>query len=364
MSDMEPILRLEQMPIQQNRVHFSREEALNCPKGDIVLAQDRETGIVHNAAFDQALMVYDEHYQNEQACSDVFKKHLEDVAVIVQRYVGGGSVVEVGCGKGTFLEILRSHGCDAVGVDPAYEGSAPYVIKSTFSGSLNISADVVVLRHILEHIPQPLAFLNAIAEANGRRGLVYIEVPCLDWIRKNGAWFDIYYEHANYFRQQDFGRCFAKVLESGKSFGGQYIYAVADLSSLKTVSHSSEQFRFGPDFMAGITTIISKLEARRSRKAIIWGGASKGVIFAQHLQRAGNFAVEFAIDINPAKQGGFFPGTGLPVMSPDEGLQLLTGDDVVIVMNSNYLNEIRKHTGDRFSYWVVDGAKGTHSNED
>ena len=66
MSEADFILELQQLPIQQNRVYFSRAEAIGCPKGDIVLVQDPETGIVHNNAFNPALMTYDEHYQNEQ----------------------------------------------------------------------------------------------------------------------------------------------------------------------------------------------------------------------------------------------------------------------------------------------------------
>ena len=356
MIEPECILHLEQVPIQQNRVYFSHEEAIACPKGDIALVQDPVTGIVHNAAFDGKSMVYDENYQNEQGCSGVFKEHLDQVATTVQRYLGAGSVVEVGCGKGTFLELLRLRGCHVVGVDPAYEGDASYVVRSQFSSSLGLTGDVVVLRHVLEHIPQPLSFLDSVAEANRRAGFIYIEVPCLDWIRENRAWFDIYYEHVNYFRLQDFNRCFSRVIESGRIFGGQYLYAIADLASLQSVSeYGGDQFHFGVGFMAGVDGIISRLDADKSRRVCIWGGASKGVVFAHHLQRGGKLAAEFAIDINPAKQGGFFPGSGLPVLSPEEGLWRLSDGDVVIVMNPNYLNEVRQKTGDRFSYWLVDG---------
>ena len=56
-------------------------------------------------------------------------------------------------------------------------------------------------------------------------------MPCLDWICKHRAWFDIFYEHVNYFRLTDFQRLFQRIEDSGHLFGGQYLYVVAELAS-------------------------------------------------------------------------------------------------------------------------------------
>ena len=63
--------------------------------------------------------------------------------------------------------------------------------------------------------------------------MIYIEVPCFDWIIEHGAWFDIFYEHVNYFRLDDFRRAFGKVIHAGRSFGGQYLSVIADLDTLR-----------------------------------------------------------------------------------------------------------------------------------
>ncbi|NWA04459.1 class I SAM-dependent methyltransferase [Pseudomonas gingeri] len=355
MSNYEPILKIEGLPIQQNRVYLSRQEAIDCVTGDIVLVQDPVTGVVHNAAFDPAVMVYDENYQNEQGFSEKFKGHLDHVASIIESHAAGGAIVEVGCGKGRFLELLRSRGGDVVGVDPAYEGSQPYVIKAPFSPSLGLAGEVVVMRHVLEHIPDPWSFLDAICEANGRSGLIYIEVPCLDWIKDNRAWFDIFYEHVNYFRLTDFDRFFEKIIEGGKIFGNQYLYVVADMATLiKPARYKGEVFDFCDGFMQETDRVLAQLHLKASTKVAIWGGASKGVIFAQNLMRDGRFVIDFAIDINPAKQGGFFPVSGLPVFSAEEGLKKLSKGDVILVMNSNYMEEIQLAGGGDFNYLSVD----------
>jgi hypothetical protein len=78
----------------------------------------------------------------------------------------------------------------------------------------------------------PYDFLCQLRDANGGGGMIYIEVPCFDWILSERAWFDIFYEHLNYFCLTDFDRMFDRVIQKGRFFGDQYLYVVADLASL------------------------------------------------------------------------------------------------------------------------------------
>lgn len=345
------LFRAEGLPVFQNKMFSDRISALACPKGDMVLVQDRDTGLIFNAAFDAGLLEYDADYQNEQACSEVFQKHLEDVKEIIRRHFSGKFLIEVGCGKGYFLEYLRQSGYEITGIDPAYEGDNPKVIKARFEASLGLSAEGIVLRHVLEHMSNPLAFLSAIAQANGGKGQIYIEVPCFDWICEHRAWFDIFYEHVNYFRLADFHRIFGKVHEIGHVFGGQYLYVVADLATLRKPRFDPRNiFAFPADFLSDIARVAAIAKGKRNA---IWGGASKGVIFALYLQRAG-VNVDLVIDINPAKQGKFMAGSGLKVSSPEEGTKALQAGDDVFVMNSNYLQEIVALTNNQFNYIQVD----------
>lgn len=339
------------VPVLQNRAFASRSQALASPTGDVVLVQDHATGLIHNEAFDPGLLRYDEEYQNEQAVSRVFQRHLDDVTTIVQRHFDGLKLIEVGCGKAHFLEHLQQRGFDILGIDPAYEGNNQSVIKAPFEAGLGICAQGIVLRHVLEHIPDPLAFLRAIAQANGGSGRIYIEVPCFDWICRQRAWFDIFYEHVNYFRLQDLHRMFETVLESGHIFNGQYLYVVADLASLRQPqATSADTLRFPHDFLQDIGKMAS---IASSGNSAIWGGASKGVIFSLYMQRAGADILG-AIDINPAKQGRYMACSGLRINTPQEGIALLHPCDTLFVMNSNYLQEIISMTANQYHYIAVD----------
>ena len=115
---MNVLYQQRDFPIFQNRMYGSREEAINCPKGDVVLIENELTGLVYNAAFRSEMMVYDDQYQNEQAVSPLFQSHLRDVQYIIDSRMGRSRLAEVGCGKGYFLETLLQAGFDITGFDP------------------------------------------------------------------------------------------------------------------------------------------------------------------------------------------------------------------------------------------------------
>jgi SAM-dependent methyltransferase len=347
------LLRLEAIPAYQNKMFDSLEAARHCPTGDVVLVQDMQSGLVFNDSYDPDKLSYDETYQNEQALSPVFRRHIDAVLEKIDRRFSGKQILEIGCGKGTFLDLLRQRGHDAIGVDPAYEGDAPYIHKHHFDDSLDIQAGGIILRHVLEHIPQPLEFLRSVAVANGGQGQIYIEVPCLDWIMRHKAWFDIFYEHVNYFRLSDFKRMFGKVSEAGHLFGEQYIYVIADLDSLRSPSEvgTPEAVAFPENFFREFDELAGAASTARSRA--VWGAAAKGVMFSHHLSKRG-VSLDFAIDINPAKQGKYLAGSALPVLAPEHGLARLASGDDVFVMNSNYIDEISALGGNGLNYIPAD----------
>jgi hypothetical protein len=342
---MKLLYQQEKLPIFQNRMYDTEAEAKACPTGVMQLVEDQQTGLVYNAAFRSELMVYDAHYQNEQALSSLFKEHLESVSCIIDRYIGRDSLVEVGCGKGFFLEMLLAKGFDITGFDPTYEGNNPKVMKHYFEAGVGIKANGLVLRHVLEHIQAPFNFLVQLKEANGGNGKIYIEVPCFDWICEHKAWFDVFYEHVNYFRLSDFYRMFGTVIESGRLFGDQYLYVIAELSTLRQPEiNANDCVIFPKDFAHNID---------EPSRAAIWGGASKGVIFALLKSRTGQ-PISIVIDINPAKQGKYLPLTGLLVQSPSDALAALPKGSTIYVMNTNYLQEIKKMSNNAYKYIEID----------
>jgi hypothetical protein len=268
MQTIRELYRVEQLPIFQNRMHDTAQDARECPRGNIRLVQNLATGLIYNDDFRPELMTYDEHYQNEQAVSATFRQHLSRVSEIISQAMGRRNLVEVGCGKGYFLEMLCEQGFDVTGFDPSYEGTNPRIMRHYFAPGVGMRANGLILRHVLEHIQNPLAFIQSLRDANSGAGLIYLEVPCFDWICKRRAWFDIFYEHVNYFRLCDFERIFGRIIDSGHLFGGQYIYVVADLASLTIPQVSAgDLIEFPKDFGPE----VNLCEIAKDKQLAIWG---------------------------------------------------------------------------------------------
>ena len=169
------VYRQNQFPVLQNRVYSSVEEARNCVLGVIDIVKDLDTGLIFNAAFKSDLMVYDANYNNEQGFSGVFKKHLNLVAHTIETHFGKQNLIEIGCGKGFFLELLLSFGFKITGFDSTYDGTNPKIINQNFEpGIIKSPARGLILRHVLEHIQHPVNFLSEVKKSNGDQGLIYI----------------------------------------------------------------------------------------------------------------------------------------------------------------------------------------------
>ncbi len=69
--------------------------------------------------------------------------------------------------------------------------------------------DLVIVRHVLEHLVDPLGFLQATAFTVAWAGLqarVFIEVPCIDRAIETGCTEDFYDERNSHFTTESFTR--------------------------------------------------------------------------------------------------------------------------------------------------------------
>lgn len=337
---------LPSVPVLQNRVFDTPDAARNCATGELQIVQNLDTGLIYNQAFDASRLIYDKNYNNEQSLSPAFQSHLKLVKEIVRKFLGTSDLLEVGCGKAYFLEMLRADGFDILGCDPTYEGSNRDIVRDFYHCGLGLTKKNLILRHVLEHIADPVSFLEGVRDAN-QGGTIYIEVPCLDWIANRHAWFDLFYEHVNYFRLSDLTKMFGRVYDSGRIFGGQYLYIVADLQTIQRPMEVQTPFSLPDGFQPNFTGLDRRVTN------VVWGAASKGVIYSLHAQRSG-YDIAFAIDVNPAKHEKYLPLTGIRVLSPEKAIRELSKDTHVVIMNSNYRDEIVEMSKNKFSYTVAD----------
>jgi hypothetical protein len=335
-SEYREVLKMDALPIFTNKTYNSYEEAIVCNTGTVNLVQSLISGFIYNLDFDPEKMEYDSNYNNEQGYSNTFLNHLNDVADIIYNEVDTNSkIIEIGCGKGLFLNKLKNEGLDIVGFDPTYEGLNDSITKDYFSAKYSTKGDFLILRHTLEHIKDPFSFLHVIAKANNYLGKIYIEVPTFDWIIERSAFWDITYEHCNYFTVESLSTMFSKST-TGKLFGDQYIYIIANLSDLK--SDISQQNINTYDTSKFFNKILSyQRQFEFMNDLAIWGGATKGLLFLNQIDPK-NDKIKYVIDLNPAKQNRFMAKSGHKIFSPSIIEKSCIKN--VIVSNENYFNEI------------------------
>src|SRR4030067_977056 len=115
-------LERKSVPVRQNALFSEQKEALEVPRGDLMLAVCTQCGFVFNSAFDSSLLIYGQNYDNAQFFSQVFDDYLSDLVdyLIYERHVQNCRVVEVGCGDGYFLKRLVEKGNNiGIGYDPS-----------------------------------------------------------------------------------------------------------------------------------------------------------------------------------------------------------------------------------------------------
>jgi SAM-dependent methyltransferase len=351
--------------VHQNLVIKDQAVAVNITRGDLKFVCCDECGFVFNSAFDPSKLSYGAAYDNTQTCSPYFRDYVEAMVryLVYEKGVRNCRIVEVGCGRGYFLRRLVEEdvGNTGYGFDPAYVGpeielDGRLKFERRFYGldCVDIPADVVICRHVVEHVQDPIALLRLIRQAlrTSPNARVFFETPSLEWILRNQVIWDFFYEHCSLFSGNSLATLFEttgfKVESVRHVFGGQYLWVEAMMAEDDTpvvkgpgnIPQLARQFGLWETALRDTwKQKVQQVAAQRSRereKIAIWGAGAKGVTFA-NLVDPKRELITCVVDLNPQKQGNYLPGTGHPIVDYRELGDL--GVTTAILMNPNYREE-------------------------
>jgi SAM-dependent methyltransferase len=352
---------LQGLPVHTNVLWSSSDEARAAPRGDIALSLCRGCGLIWNTCFDPEVLSYDADYENSLHFSGEFRRYSEELAeqLIARHPLAGGHVAELGSGKGEFLALLCERAaCTGIGFDPSYAGEADgradgrlTFVRDLLGPDSDLGeADLVVCRHVVEHLEDPVGVLAMVRRALGERSAaIYVEVPAAEYLLREDAIWDLIYPHVTCLSAAALGEILRRAgfhqREHGYSFGGQYLWVDA---TTEAWTPTDAQPRPDDSLADAVGAFGERLLAKRELWAdelprllaagpvALWGAGAKGTTFL-NLVPAGE-SIQFVVDVNPRKQGKYVPGTGQEIVAPESLVEHPPA--TILVMNPVYSDEI------------------------
>ena len=251
-------------------------------------------------------------------------------------------ILEVGCGKGEYLEIMREAGGKVYGTEHLEES-----VRVCREHNLNV--EQIYFEHgneklkngpfggffilnWLEHIPDLGSFLKAVRENLEDNAAGLIEVPDFNMMVKRGDIADFTADHLYYFDEDSF----CSMLQNNGF----------DVIACKTVWHDcnisvevrkrsvNRLHRFDENRQILLDNINHFLN--RYERVAIWG-ASHTALAVMAMADLGN-RICYVVDSAPFKQNHYTHASHLPIFSPKKLIE--DPVDAVIVMCSGYSEEV------------------------
>jgi 2-polyprenyl-3-methyl-5-hydroxy-6-metoxy-1,4-benzoquinol methylase len=167
----------------------------------------------------------------------------------------GKRLLEIGVGSGSFLRAARDAGFDVMGCDL----SAPICRQAEQTHGVAMHCgpldslpgqarfDVVVMNHVLEHVQNPVMFLQEVRRLLAPQGIVHVAVPNIAcWEAKLSGWTSYEPYHLTYFDRATLQRAIG----------------AAELQAISVATHES----FSGWFLALLRTAIG---ANRVEGAVV-----------------------------------------------------------------------------------------------
>jgi 2-polyprenyl-3-methyl-5-hydroxy-6-metoxy-1,4-benzoquinol methylase len=111
-------------------------------------------------------------------------------AATIQRHVGSGSLLDIGCGKGFFLSYMQRFGWRSFGIE-ASSSDIDFAVDHLKLEGIHLAEwpcalpqnkqfDVITMFHVVEHLCDPVAALAAVSSQLKPSGILVLETPNLE----------------------------------------------------------------------------------------------------------------------------------------------------------------------------------------
>ena len=340
-------------------------------------------GLVQTPEITTREILFPEDYVYYSSFSKSWLAHCEEYVVEISKKLelsASDLVVEVASNDGYLLQYFRNLGIQVLGIEPsakvagvAEEKGIPTRID--FFGEelamdlmrAGVRPKLMVANNVLAHVPNIHDFVKGFAILLAKDGVITFEFPHLSKLFENNEFDTIYHEHYSYLSLEALDKIFASHgleiydVDSLPTHGGSLrIYVshegtkIRNTDSLDLVSaieqtwsprskNIVEAFQSKClDVKFDLLTELIRLK-KEGKRVVGYGAAAKGNTLLNYCGINSDL-IEYVVDMNPAKQSKFLPGSHIPVVDPSAFAR--NAPDVVLILPWNIAGEITKQLHD------------------
>lgn len=337
---------------------------------ELDIVQCQHCSIIYNKAFDLSMIekIYTENYSSGIPNSPKVLEHFKSIidGAILKENIENQCVIEIGASDFTFSELLIERGASQViAFEPSnlFQTENPRIhhINTFFSvEKIPVATEeigLIVMRHVLEHLPDPMATIAKLASV-ARQGLkLYIEVPNAEDIIADGRFYDFFYEHITYFNpalltriMKNFGFTTHTItsLVQGQHFGllcektDPTPSVLPPMKATETIQPVGDFTSSTEEFLNRIGEVINSYE-----KLAIYGAGNHGLGVAALLELDSE-RVKCFLDLNEMKAGKYSPKTHIPIVPPEK--KKLQELDAIVIIASLHQDDIAADLRGKFAF--------------
>jgi 2-polyprenyl-3-methyl-5-hydroxy-6-metoxy-1,4-benzoquinol methylase len=346
----EPILKYKNMPSRAQ--YLPDKNSIDEDKGiDLEIYQCSSCGLVQLNS--EPVNYYKEVIRAAAISEEMKNFRIKQFKDLIEKYsLNGKKIIEIGCGKGEYLSIMKKFDIKTHGLEESKES-----VKHCVEEGLNVSQgfierdtykmneapfDAFFILNFLEHLPNPNSVLRGIYNNLTDDAIGIVEVPNFDMILKKKLFSEFMSDHLFYFTKETLKTLLN--LNGFEIIECNYVwhdYIISAIVKKKEKIDISEFYEYQNKIKFEIEKYINSFS---NKKVAIWGAGHQALAIISMMNLADK--IRYVIDSATFKQGKYTPATHIPIVSP----KTLDTDPVeaIIVMAASYSDEVARTIKEKY----------------
>jgi len=288
------ILKLKKSPTHP----FCPAQNMFFPKGfgNLKIVECSNCSHVYNSSFE--INKVNDLYEYSIITNVSVSKSMEDDLKNLSNYILKSSsdnpvIADIGGGIGTLSRYLARGAKEVHLFEPCkaikqsdFKGEKIILHQDMFPvKDVEIKFDVIIVKQVLEHVPNLQNFLFQLQRRLKDKGICYIEIPSFEYIEKNESIVDIYYPHIHYFRKNvilNFLESFGfklldfKLVKNGHDYG--MLLSKCNPISFITPKSSKQRSNISEKLKIRIQNGLRTIYTFNKKKIALYGATAGGQI--------------------------------------------------------------------------------------